>query len=102
MLVTLWRVEDRATAEFVTRFYSRLHNGAPPAERISHDFLAGRMFPQLGLTWSYPLAHRGPENTAIIEPVAVQSVTSRQSEPRVTLFGSDLGKKKRRSERSIE
>ncbi len=26
---------------------------------------------------------------AVIEPVAVQSVTSRQSEPRVTLFGSD-------------
>ena len=26
-------------------------------------------FPQLGLTWSYPLAHRGPERTAIVEPI---------------------------------
>jgi tetratricopeptide (TPR) repeat protein len=36
VLVTLWRVEDRATAEFVTRFYSRLHDGAPPAEALRY------------------------------------------------------------------
>jgi LPS-assembly protein len=45
-------------------------NGAPPAERIGYNFLAGRVFPQLGLTWSYPLAHRGPQYTAIVEPIA--------------------------------
>jgi LPS-assembly protein len=45
-------------------------NGAPAAERIGYDFLAGRAFPQLGLTWSYPLAHRGATQTAIIEPIA--------------------------------
>lgn len=44
--------------------------GAPPAERIGYNFLAGRAFPQLGLTWSYPLAHRGPGHTAIVEPIA--------------------------------
>ncbi len=45
-------------------------NGAPPLQPIGHNFLAGRAFPQLGLTWSYPLAHRGEETTAIIEPIA--------------------------------
>lgn len=45
-------------------------NGAPPAERIGSNFLAGRAFPQLGLTWNYPLAHRGAQYTAIVEPIA--------------------------------
>jgi LPS-assembly protein len=44
-------------------------DGAPAAEPIGHNFVAARTFPQLGLTWSYPLAHRGPERTAIVEPV---------------------------------
>ncbi len=34
VLVTLWRVEDRATADFVTQFYTQLRAGAPPAEAL--------------------------------------------------------------------
>jgi LPS-assembly protein len=47
-------------------------NGAPPAERIGYNFLAGRAFPQLGLTWSYPLANRALfEHTSVtVEPIA--------------------------------
>jgi LPS-assembly protein len=45
-------------------------NGAPPLSPISRNFLTGRVFPQLGLTWSYPLAHHGEDMTAIIEPIA--------------------------------
>jgi LPS-assembly protein len=45
-------------------------NGAPPSERISYNFLAARAFPQLGLTWSYPLIHRGEDTSAMIEPIA--------------------------------
>jgi LPS-assembly protein len=45
-------------------------NGAPPTQPIALNFLAGRVFPQLGLTWSYPLAHRGEDLTAVIEPIA--------------------------------
>lgn len=45
-------------------------NGAPPAERIGYNFLAGRAFPQLGLTWRYPIARRGEDTTAIVEPIA--------------------------------
>ena len=43
--------------------------GAPAAEPIDRNFIAARVFPQLGVTWSYPLAHRGPERTAIVEPI---------------------------------
>jgi LPS-assembly protein len=43
--------------------------GAPAAEPIDRNFVAARVFPQIGLTWSYPLAHRGPERTAIVEPI---------------------------------
>ena len=45
-------------------------NGAPPAQRIPLDFFDARAFPQVGLTWSYPLAHRGEDTTAIVEPIA--------------------------------
>lgn len=46
-----------------------LVNGAAAAEPIDRSFVAGRAFPQLGLTWSYPLAHRSPERTALVEPI---------------------------------
>jgi LPS-assembly protein len=45
-------------------------NGAPPVQRIGANFFDARAFPQLGLIWSYPLARRGEETTAIIEPIA--------------------------------
>jgi len=45
-------------------------NGAPPLAPVGRNLVAGRVFPQLGLTWSYPLAHRGEDTTAIIEPIA--------------------------------
>jgi LPS-assembly protein len=45
-------------------------NGAPPVQRINNNFFDARAFPQVGLTWNYPLAHRGENTTAIIEPVA--------------------------------
>ncbi len=44
-------------------------NGLAAAEPIDSNFVTARGFPQLGLTWSYPLAHRGPERTAIVEPI---------------------------------
>ena len=44
-------------------------NGKPAAQPVSYDYDTGRAFPQVGLTWRYPLAHRGAANTAIIEPI---------------------------------
>src|SRR5437763_1747821 len=45
-------------------------NGMPPGERIGYNFFAARAFPQLGLTWHYPLIRRGEDTTALIEPIA--------------------------------
>ena len=44
-------------------------NGAPAAEPINPNFLDGRVFPQVGLKWSYPLIHPGTL-TPLIEPIA--------------------------------
>jgi LPS-assembly protein len=45
-------------------------NGMRPGEPISYNFLAARAFPQLGLTWSYPLVRRGDPLSVQIEPIA--------------------------------
>lgn len=45
-------------------------NGQPPAEPIPYDFLAARGFPQIGLTWNYPLVHRGSDFTFLVQPTA--------------------------------
>ncbi|HVC54978.1 MAG TPA: LPS assembly protein LptD [Stellaceae bacterium] len=45
-------------------------NGAPALQPISGNYVTGRAFPQLGLTWNYPLVHRGADLTAIVEPIA--------------------------------
>jgi CHAT domain-containing protein/tetratricopeptide (TPR) repeat protein len=34
VLVTLWRVPDRSTAEFMSEFYREVHAGRPPAEAL--------------------------------------------------------------------
>jgi LPS-assembly protein len=51
-----------------TAFFSV--NGAPPAQRVSYNFATGRVFPQMGMTWDYPLVHRDKNLTATIEPMA--------------------------------
>ena len=49
-------------------------NGAPPLEKVSLNYLAGRVFPQLGLKWDYPLVRRTENNTALIEPIVATYV----------------------------
>jgi LPS-assembly protein len=43
-------------------------NGIPAAEPVNPNFLDGRVFPQVGLKWSYPLVHPG-QLTPLIEPI---------------------------------
>jgi LPS-assembly protein len=43
-------------------------NGNPPAVHVPYDFTTARAFPQLGLTWSYPLVHRGSDFTYLVQP----------------------------------
>ncbi|HTT79483.1 MAG TPA: LPS assembly protein LptD [Stellaceae bacterium] len=44
-------------------------NGMPAKQPIGYNYLTQRVFPQAGLTWSYPLARQGTVNTEIVEPV---------------------------------
>jgi LPS-assembly protein len=43
-------------------------NGTPALQPINPNFTDGRVFPQVGLTWSYPLVHPGGL-TPLIEPM---------------------------------
>jgi LPS-assembly protein len=49
-------------------------NGQPAAERVPTGFLAARAFPQLGLTWDYPLAHRSTDVTYLVQPTVATFV----------------------------
>ncbi len=43
-------------------------NGAPALDPVNPNFLTGRVFPQVGLKWSFPLIHPG-QLTPVIEPI---------------------------------
>jgi LPS-assembly protein len=43
-------------------------NGQPPAVQVPYNFVTGRAFPQIGLTWDYPLVHRGSDFTFLVQP----------------------------------
>ncbi|HEX6443345.1 MAG TPA: LPS assembly protein LptD [Stellaceae bacterium] len=60
-------LSPKSNPELPSAFFS--FNGAAPLKKISYDFEAARAFPQLGLTWNYPLVHRGETLSEIIEPV---------------------------------
>ncbi len=49
-------------------------NGQPAAVHVPYDFLAARAFPQIGLTWNYPLVHRGPDMTYLVQPTVATFV----------------------------
>jgi len=61
-------LSSKSNPDLPSAFFSQ--NGAPPTQPISYNFLTARAFPQLGLTWNYPLVHRGEDTTAMIEPIA--------------------------------
>lgn len=61
-------LSPKSNPDLPSAFFSQ--NGMPPISPISTNFLTGRAFPQLGLTWSYPLVNRLSDLTALIEPVA--------------------------------
>ena len=65
---SIGNLSNQSNPELPSAFFPA--NGAPPLQPINHNFITGRAFPQLGLTWSYPLARRSADTTAIIEPIA--------------------------------
>src|SRR5213082_76095 len=60
-------LSNKSNPELPSSFFSQ--TGMPPLSPISYNFLTGRAFPQLGMTWSYPLVHRSADITATIEPM---------------------------------
>lgn len=60
-------LSNKSNPDLPTAFFPV--NGQPPQQRVAYDFFTGRAFPQVGLTWSYPLAHRGEDTTEIVEPI---------------------------------
>jgi LPS-assembly protein len=49
-------------------------NGAPPAQHVPYDFFATRAFPQMGLTWDYPVVHHGDPFNLLIQPTVATFV----------------------------
>jgi LPS-assembly protein len=49
-------------------------NGQPAAVHVPYDFVTGRAFPQIGLTWDYPLVHRGSDATFLVQPTVAAFV----------------------------
>jgi LPS-assembly protein len=45
-------------------------NGMPAAKPVGPDLFAGRVFPQVGMIWNYPLIRRGAVATQLVEPIA--------------------------------
>jgi LPS-assembly protein len=44
-------------------------NGLPASQHVPYDFLKARGFPQIGLTWDYPLVHRGETWNLTMQPM---------------------------------
>src|SRR5438045_9226416 len=60
-------LSNKSNPELPSSFFSQ--TGMPPLSPISYNFLTGRAFPQLGMTWSNPLVHRSDDITATVEPM---------------------------------
>jgi LPS-assembly protein len=49
-------------------------NGQPAAVHVPYDFVTARAFPQIGLTWDYPLVHRSTSMTYLVQPTVATFV----------------------------
>jgi len=59
-------LSNLSNPDLPTAYFSQ--NGQPPAQHVPYDFLAARAFPQVGLTWDYPLVNRGKDFTFLVQP----------------------------------
>ena len=58
---------------------------------VPYDFVAARAFPQLGLTWNYPLAHRGADYTYLIHPTVAGLCRADRRQPLIIPNEDSLG-----------
>jgi LPS-assembly protein len=49
-------------------------NGMPPIQHVPYDFFATRVFPQMGLTWDYPVVRHGDAFDFLIQPTVATFV----------------------------
>ena len=49
-------------------------NGLPPVQHVPSDFFASRAFPQMGLTWDYPVVRHGDPFDLLIQPTVAAFV----------------------------
>jgi CHAT domain-containing protein len=57
VLMSLWKVDDRATAEFMVRFYKRLKAGEGRSDALAavqQEFRAGKVKNPNGVYWTEP------------------------------------------------
>jgi LPS-assembly protein len=59
-------LSNSSNPELPSAYFSQ--NGQPPAVHVASDFFAARAFPQVGLTYDYPVIHRGPEYSFLVQP----------------------------------
>jgi LPS-assembly protein len=65
-------LSNQSNPDLPTAYFSQ--DGVPAAVHVPYDFLAAREFPQIGLTWDYPLVHRGPDFNFLIQPTVATFV----------------------------
>jgi LPS-assembly protein len=66
-------------------------NGMPAAEHVPSSYLTGRVFPQLGLIWDYPLVHRGDQFTFLVQPTVAGFVGPSGGNQRIIPNEDSLG-----------
>ena len=61
-------LDNQSNPDLPSVYFSQ--NGQPPLVRVPYNFVTGRAFPQIGLTWDYPIVHRGSDFTFLVQPTA--------------------------------
>jgi LPS-assembly protein len=65
-------LSQNSNPDLPSRYFAQ--NGLPPVEHVNYDFFAARAFPQVGLTWSYPLINRREDFTYLVQPTVATFV----------------------------
>jgi LPS-assembly protein len=82
-------LSNQSNPDLPSRYFSQ--NGLAPVERVPYDFYAVRGFPQVGLTWNYPLVHRGTDYTFLVQPTAATFVGPSSGNRRIIPDEDSLG-----------
>ena len=64
-------LSNLSNPDLPSAFFSQ--NGMPPIQHVPGDFFAARAFPQMGLTWDYPVVRHGDPLDLLIEPMVAKT-----------------------------